>query len=98
VEELVERYGDHIEVLGSLLPDGMTIAVVGSVLEQVMEWLLGYESKGLCFNLIEWRRQIFQSFFTSSEYLHSPRLLVTSITFISRSHFSQTLGSTSYAF
>jgi len=40
---LVERYGDHLEFLIENLPDGMTIAVVGSVLEQVMEWIMGYE-------------------------------------------------------
>ncbi len=43
VEELADRYGEHIESLGRMLPDGMKIAVVGSVLEQVMEWILGYE-------------------------------------------------------
>ncbi len=43
VNELVENYADHLVFLGKNLPDGMTIAVVGSVLEQVMEWLLGYE-------------------------------------------------------
>jgi len=43
IQELVDSYGDHLEFLGKNLPDGMKIAVVGSVLEQVMEWLMGYE-------------------------------------------------------
>lgn len=43
VEHLAELYPEHIHSLSKLLPDGMKIAVVGSVLEQVMEWLLGYE-------------------------------------------------------
>jgi uroporphyrinogen decarboxylase len=51
VEQLVERYGEHLEFLGSILPEGMTIAVVGSVLEQVMEWLLGYE--GVLYNVYD---------------------------------------------
>lgn len=51
VELLVERYGDHLIFLGSILPEGMTIAVVGSILEQVMEWLLGYE--GVLYNVYD---------------------------------------------
>ena len=51
VEELVERYGDHLEFLSKNLPDGMKLAVVGSVLEQVMEWLLGYE--GVLYNIYD---------------------------------------------
>ena len=43
VERLAEMYPQHIEALTRMLPEGMKIAVVGSVLEQVMEWLLGYE-------------------------------------------------------
>lgn len=43
IEEMLNRYGEHLEFLGKNLPDGMKIAVVGSVLEQVMEWLMGYE-------------------------------------------------------
>jgi len=43
IEEMVNKYGEHLEFLGKNLPDGMKIAVVGSVLEQVMEWLMGYE-------------------------------------------------------
>ncbi len=43
VERLADAYPEHIERLTRLLPDGMKIAVVGSVLEQVMEWLAGYE-------------------------------------------------------
>lgn len=49
--ELVEGYGDHIEFLSKNLPDGMKIAVVGSVLEQVMEWILGYE--GVFYNIYD---------------------------------------------
>jgi uroporphyrinogen decarboxylase len=51
VEELVERYGYHLEFLSKNLPDGMKLAVVGSVLEQVMEWLLGYE--GVLYNIYD---------------------------------------------
>jgi uroporphyrinogen decarboxylase len=40
---LVERYGDHLDFLQRHLPDGMKLTVVGSVLEQVMEWIMGYE-------------------------------------------------------
>lgn len=43
IEDMLNSYGDHLEFLGNNLPDGMKIAVVGSVLEQVMEWLMGYE-------------------------------------------------------
>ncbi len=49
--ELVERYGDHLEFLSRNLPDGMKLAVVGSVLEQVMEWILGYE--GVFYNIYD---------------------------------------------
>ncbi len=51
VDELVEIYGDHLYFLSQNLPDGMKIAVVGSVLEQVMEWLLGYE--GVLYNVYD---------------------------------------------
>ena len=51
VDELVEIYGEHLEFLSENLPDGMKIAVVGSVLEQVMEWLLGYE--GVLYNVYD---------------------------------------------
>ncbi len=51
VNELVEMYGDHLDFLSRSLPDGMKIAVVGSVLEQVMEWLLGYE--GVLYNVYD---------------------------------------------
>ena len=51
VEKLVERYGDHLEFLSKNLPDGMKLAVVGSILEQVMEWLLGYE--GVLYNIYD---------------------------------------------
>ncbi|HEB33258.1 MAG TPA: hypothetical protein ENI15_20665 [Spirochaetes bacterium] len=50
-EELVERYGDHIDFLTRNLPDGMKLAVVGSVLEQVMEWIMGYE--GVMYNVYD---------------------------------------------
>lgn len=43
VEGMLDSYGDHLLFLGKNLYDGMKIAVVGSVLEQVMEWLIGYE-------------------------------------------------------
>jgi uroporphyrinogen decarboxylase len=48
---LVERYGDHLEFLGQQLPEGMKLAVVGSILEQVMEWILGYE--GVLYNVYD---------------------------------------------
>jgi len=51
VQELVERYGDHIRFLSRNLPDGMKLAVVGSILEQVMEWILGYE--GVLYNVYD---------------------------------------------
>ena len=51
VDELVEIYGDHLQFLSGNLPDGMKVAVVGSVLEQVMEWLLGYE--GVLYNVYD---------------------------------------------
>ncbi|UCB45159.1 MAG: hypothetical protein JSV25_13225 [Spirochaetota bacterium] len=51
VRELVQRYADHLRFLEGILYDGMTIAVVGSVLEQVMEWLLGYE--GVLYNVYD---------------------------------------------
>jgi len=51
VNQLVEKYSVHLEFLSKNLPDGMTIAVVGSVLEQVMEWLLGYE--GVLYNVYD---------------------------------------------
>ncbi|MCL5069707.1 MAG: hypothetical protein M1308_02245 [Actinobacteria bacterium] len=51
VEELVESYTYHLVILSISIPDGMKIAVVGSVLEQVMEWLLGYE--GVLFNVYD---------------------------------------------
>ncbi len=51
VDELISSYGDHLEFLSKNLPDGMKIAVVGSVLEQVMEWLLGYE--GVLYNVYD---------------------------------------------
>ena len=51
VDELVTMYGYHLEFLSKNLPDGMKIAVVGSVLEQVMEWLLGYE--GVLYNVYD---------------------------------------------
>jgi len=51
VNKLVVNYYDHLEFLSKNLPDGMTIAVVGSVLEQVMEWLLGYE--GVLYNVYD---------------------------------------------
>ena len=50
-KELVERYGEHIEFLSRNLPDGMKLAVVGSVLEQVMEWIMGYE--GVLYNVYD---------------------------------------------
>ncbi len=50
-QRLVESYGEHLEFLGKNLPDGMKLAVVGSVLEQVMEWILGYE--GVLYNLYD---------------------------------------------
>jgi uroporphyrinogen decarboxylase len=51
VDDLVSSYGSHLEFLSKNLPDGMKIAVVGSVLEQVMEWLLGYE--GVLYNIYD---------------------------------------------
>jgi uroporphyrinogen decarboxylase len=48
---LVQRYADHLEFLEKHLYDGMKVAVVGSVLEQVMEWLLGYE--GVLYNVYD---------------------------------------------
>ena len=50
-QELVERYGDHLLFLSRNLPDGMKLAVVGSILEQVMEWILGYE--GVLYNVYD---------------------------------------------
>jgi uroporphyrinogen decarboxylase len=50
-EELVLMYADHIDFLGRNLPDGMKLAVVGSVLEQVMEWIMGYE--GVMYNVYD---------------------------------------------
>jgi uroporphyrinogen decarboxylase len=49
--QLVERYGEHIEFLQKRLPDGMKLAIVGSVLEQIMEWILGYE--GVLYNVYD---------------------------------------------
>ena len=51
VKLLVDGYSDHLEFLSNNMPDGMKIAVVGSVLEQVMEWLLGYE--GVLYNVYD---------------------------------------------
>jgi uroporphyrinogen decarboxylase len=51
VDELVSTYSDHLDFLSKNLPDGMKLAVVGSVLEQVMEWLLGYE--GVLYNVYD---------------------------------------------
>jgi uroporphyrinogen decarboxylase len=50
-DELVVIYCSHLEFLSKNLPDGMKLAVVGSVLEQVMEWLLGYE--GVLYNVYD---------------------------------------------
>mgnify|MGYP005857575691 CR=1 FL=1 len=51
VDELVQIYADHLKFLSRIIPDGMQIAVVGSVLEQIMEWLLGYE--GVLYNVYD---------------------------------------------
>ena len=43
IDELIEIYSNHLEFKSRILPDGMQIAVIGSLIEIIMEWLLGYE-------------------------------------------------------
>lgn len=42
-QEMLSTYGDHLEHLSKILPDGMKIASQAAIFEPVMEWLLGYE-------------------------------------------------------
>jgi uroporphyrinogen decarboxylase len=40
---MLSDYGEHLEYLSKILPDGMKIAAQAALYEPVMEWLLGYE-------------------------------------------------------
>lgn len=50
-KNLIEYYQEHLDFLSKLLPEGMKIAVVGSVLEEIMWWLLGY--KGVLYSIYD---------------------------------------------
>lgn len=40
---LIVEYESNMKYLEKIIPDGMKIAVVGSLFEEVLEWILGYE-------------------------------------------------------
>ena len=42
-ENMLSGYGEHLESLSRILPDGMKIASMAAMFEPIMEWLLGYE-------------------------------------------------------
>jgi uroporphyrinogen decarboxylase len=40
---LITEYEGYLEYISTILPDGMKIAAVASMFEEVLEWILGYE-------------------------------------------------------
>jgi uroporphyrinogen decarboxylase len=39
----IEEYVEYLEVMGTHLPDGMKVGVVGTLFEEPLEWIFGYE-------------------------------------------------------